>query len=80
MRSATELGNSWELDLALRSYGALGIGVPSYTALDLRAGWRLARLAELDMLVRNVTDSEHIEWSPGAELERSWLLRARVAL
>jgi iron complex outermembrane receptor protein len=80
LRSATELGNSWELDLALRSYGALGIGVPSYTALDLRAGWRLARLAELDILVRNVTDSEHIEWSPGAELERSWLLRARVAL
>jgi iron complex outermembrane receptor protein len=79
LRSRVDLGASWESDLLVRSYGAIdAIDVPSYTAVDATVGWNPSRRVGLLLLVRNVTDSAHIEWSPGAEWDRSWFLNARV--
>lgn len=79
LRSALDIGRSWELDVMVRSYGALDtIDVPSYTAADARVAWNASRHVELSLLLRNVADADHVEWSPGAELDRSWFLNARI--
>jgi iron complex outermembrane receptor protein len=63
----------------VRSYGALdALDVPSYIAVDARVGWKPSRRVELSLLVRNLTDPAHIEWSPGAELDRGWFLNVRT--
>lgn len=79
LRATLDIGASGEFDLLVRSYGALdAIGVPAYTAADASVGWNASPLG-LSLLVRNLADAAHVEWSPGAELERSWILRARIA-
>ena len=72
LRSALDLGRSWELDLLARRYGALDtIDVPAYLAVDARVGWSPSARIELSMWMRNLTDAGHIEWSPGAEFDRT---------
>lgn len=62
-----------------RYYGALeNRGVPSYLAVDGRVGWRLRERLELSLLMRNLTDARHVEWSPGAEFDRTFFLNALV--
>jgi iron complex outermembrane receptor protein len=79
LRSTLDVGASWELDVLLRSYGALDpIDVPAYTAVDATLGWHPSRRVGLSLLTRNLTDAAHVEWSPGAELDRSWFLNARI--
>lgn len=40
LRSRLDIAASWELDVLVRSYGAIdAIDVPSYTAVDATAGW-----------------------------------------
>ena len=78
-RAAFDVGKSIELDVSVRFYDRLeSIAVPSYTAVDLRAGWRLTRHIDLSLVLQNVLDDDHIEWSPGAELERAAYLKALV--
>jgi len=79
LRSILDLGRAWEIDLMARHYGALeNIDVPSYTAVDARVGWSLRDRLELSLLMRNLTDAGHIEWSPGAEFDRTAFLNALV--
>ena len=63
----------------VRRYQALpGIAVPAYTAVDLRAGWRPTRAVELSVLLQNLFDPGHVEWSPGAEHKRAGYVRVRL--
>lgn len=85
-RSRGQLGVAWdfaanmELDLRARYMGALpSPAVPSYTAVDVRWGWRVRPDLELSLAIRNLTDRRHPEWgNPAnrAEIERSVLLKA----
>jgi iron complex outermembrane receptor protein len=79
-RAAFDLGASAELDLMAPRYGALPVGTPDYTAVDMRLAWRPARQVELSLLVQNLFDRRHVEWSPGAELERGAHVRVRIEL
>ena len=69
-----------ELDLQARYVGALPLpAVPSYTAVDLRWGWRVRPDLELSLIARNIAHPRHPEWGAAAhraEIERSLLLRA----
>jgi iron complex outermembrane recepter protein len=81
LRAAFDVGPKGELDLMLRRYEALPGGVvPAYTAFDVRLGWRILRDLEAALLLQNLTDRRHVEWSPGAELERSAYLKLRLSL
>jgi len=52
--------------------------VPSYTAVDGRLGWSFSQRFELSVLVRNLFDRTHVEWSPGEEIDRSYFVKALV--
>jgi iron complex outermembrane receptor protein len=80
LRSALDLGGGWQVDVMARYYGALDErAVPSYTAVDGRVGWSRGNDLELSLLLRNLTDSGHIEWAPlAAEFDRTWFLNALV--
>jgi iron complex outermembrane receptor protein len=85
-RTRAQLGVAWdfaanmELDLHARYVGALpSPAVPSYTAIDLRWGWRLRPDLELSVTLRNLTDRRHAEWGAAAnraEIERALLFKA----
>ena len=79
LRSVLDLGRDWEIDVMARYYGALeNRDVPSYLAVDARVGWVLRGRLELSLLMRNLTDAGHIEWSPGAEFDRTFFLNALI--
>jgi iron complex outermembrane receptor protein len=81
LRAAFDLGRARELDIMVRRYGALeSRDVPSYTAVDARFAWLPRRNVELSLLLQNLLDEGHVEWSPGAELERGAFFKVRVAL
>ena len=78
-RAALDLGESWELDLMVRHYGALANrDVPAYTASDVRLGWRYSRRVELSLLLLNLFDEGHMEWNPAAEMRRSVFMKAVI--
>jgi iron complex outermembrane receptor protein len=75
LRSSHDLADNQELDFTLRHVGALPRpAVPSYTALDLRYGWRIRTGLELDLIGRNLLDPGHAE--SGAAGTRSSYERA----
>lgn len=81
LRSSHDFGRTGELDLMLRRYGALENGsVPAYTAVDARLGWRPRANVELSLLIQNLFDPGHAEWSPGAELPRAGYVNVRLSL
>jgi iron complex outermembrane receptor protein len=81
LRAAFDLGASRELDFMLRYYDEIeGRGVPSYTALDARLAWHRRRNLEVSILLQNLLDERHVEWSPGAELERAVFLKLKIGL
>ena len=83
LRAAFDLGASSELDLMLRHYGAIeNRDVPSYTALDARLGWHPRRNLELSVLLQNLLDERHMEWSGqgAAEFERAAFFKVRIGL
>ncbi|CAH0233783.1 Colicin I receptor [Massilia sp. Bi118] len=62
LRSSHDLAEGQELDFTLRYVGALEKPVvPSYTALDLRYGWRIRKGLELSLIGRNLLDPKHAE-------------------
>jgi len=70
LRSSHNLTDKHELDILVRSIGALpGPDVPAYTAVDVRLGWRLIRDVELSLTLQNLFDSSHPEF--GAPATRS---------
>jgi iron complex outermembrane receptor protein len=75
LRSQWDIAPHHELDATLRRVGGLDrTGVPAYTALDLRYGWRLSRSVDLALLVRNAADPGHAEW--GSRASRSEIPRS----
>jgi iron complex outermembrane receptor protein len=77
LRSSHDLADGQELDLTLRYVGALERpAVPSYTALDLRYGWRIRKNLELSLIGRNLLDPQHAE--AGAAPGRSSYGRAAL--
>ena len=84
LRASFDLSAKSELDVMLRHVGSRpDPGVPAYTAVDLRYGWRPARGVELSAAVQNLFDRRHPEWGAAAnraELERAAFLRLRLEL
>jgi iron complex outermembrane receptor protein len=80
-----QLGSSYnftprhEFDLRVRRTASLPSPiVPSYTAVDMRLGWKATREAEVSLTFTNLLDPAHPEWgAPGAraEIERAWFLK-----
>ena len=80
-----QLGSSYnftprhEFDVRVRRTASLPSPiVPSYTAVDMRLGWRATRAAELSLTFTNLLDPAHPEWgTPGTrtEHERAWFLK-----
>lgn len=67
LRSAWDIGSSYELDLITRYVGELpNPVVPAYTAVDARFGWRILKELELSLMVQNLFDPEHSEWNTTA--------------
>ncbi|MES2932144.1 MAG: TonB-dependent receptor [Pseudomonadota bacterium] len=70
LRSSYDIAPGQELDLTLRHSGRLDKPlVPSYTALDLRYGWKIRRDLELSLVGQNLLAGSHAEY--GAEPGRS---------
>ena len=51
------------------------LGIPSYTRLDTRLGWRLGEFVELSLVGQNLLRARHAEFFDstvhGTEIERS---------
>jgi iron complex outermembrane recepter protein len=79
LRSAHSLTDRHELDILVRSVGELpNPNVPSYTAVDVRLGWRPVRDLEVSLTLQNLLDSSHPEFgaSPArSEFERGAFLK-----
>jgi iron complex outermembrane receptor protein len=81
LRSAFNLPNRQELDIAVRHVAALpNPVVPRYTAVDFRYGWRLRPELELSLVGQNLFDPRHAEFNAAggrSEIDRSVFLRVR---
>lgn len=76
--SRLDLPNRLELDASLYYVGKLpDLGVPAYTRLDVRLGWRPRKDVELSLTAQNLTDNRHAEFAVdssgtrGGEVPRS---------
>ena len=80
LRSTHDIAPRVELDLMARHAGGLpNPPVPSYTALDVRLGWRATRTLELSLALQNLLDESHPEFgaAPGrSEFGRAAFLKA----
>ena len=56
-------GGGHEFDLMLRRIGAVRGGVPAYTSVDVRYGWRLGRAFDLAVVGQNLFDNRHLEYA-----------------
>jgi iron complex outermembrane receptor protein len=79
LRSTLDITARHEFDLAVRRIGALpNPGVPAYTAVDARLGWRPRNDVELSLTLQNLFDPMHPEFGSAAtrsEIERSVFLK-----
>jgi iron complex outermembrane receptor protein len=79
LRSSHDVAERHELDLLLRHVSSLPFqGVPAYTALDARWGWRATSSTEVSLTLNNLLDREHAEFGalPGrSEFGRSVFLK-----
>jgi iron complex outermembrane receptor protein len=67
LRSSTDLPHNVEFDVTARHVAALARPpVPSYTAVDIRVGWRPAPAWELSLTGQNLLGSGHAEFSSAA--------------
>lgn len=65
LRSALSIAEDGELDIAVRHVAALSTpDVPSYTAVDMRFGWRLRPNLNLSLVAQNLLDADHGEYGP----------------
>jgi iron complex outermembrane receptor protein len=84
LRSAFNVGEAQEFDVALRRVASLPqAGVPAYTAVDARYGWRVSRELDISVVGQNLFDSSHAEFAaaPGrSEFGRSVMVWVRFVL
>jgi len=67
LRSSLDIGPQAQFDATLRYVGALPQpAVPSYTALDLRLGWRLRPNIDLSIAGQNLLGGGHAEFTEDA--------------
>jgi iron complex outermembrane receptor protein len=82
LRSAISLGGGVTWDATLRTIGALPHpGVPTYTELDTRLGWRVTKALDLSLSGFNLLHPRHTEFLEDAETDevpRSVFVEARV--
>ena len=84
LRSYMDLPGRTELDASVYRVGALaGAGVPAYTRLDVRVGWRASGRVSFSLAGRNLLQARHPEFSPivyapAAEVPRSIYFSMRV--
>jgi iron complex outermembrane receptor protein len=80
LRATWAITPALEADAFVRYYGALPAPVvPSYTAVDVRVGWKVLPSLELALVVQNLFDDKHVEWgaSPNrAAFQRTAFLKA----
>ena len=80
LRASWAISPTIEADAFVRYYGALPApAVPSYTAVDMRVGWRVLPSLELALVVQNLFDDKHVEWGAApnrAVFQRSAFLKA----
>jgi iron complex outermembrane receptor protein len=80
LRSNLDVMPGVEFDVMVRRVGALPrVGVPAYTAVDARQGWRPTPRFEVSVTVQNAFDPGHVEWGPAiapAEHPRAAFVRA----
>jgi iron complex outermembrane receptor protein len=70
LRSSLAVGQNRELDIGVRRVAALSNpGVPAYTAIDARFGWKLRPDLELSIIGQNLFGTDHAEY--GALATRS---------
>jgi iron complex outermembrane receptor protein len=63
VRSQLDLPHGWEFDTAVYRVGRLAAGgVPAYTRLDARLGWRIAERMELSLAAQNLLGPRHPEF------------------
>jgi iron complex outermembrane receptor protein len=81
LRSSHRIGERVEVEGAVRHVGSLPQpAVASYTALDLRIGWRVANGVDLSLTGRNLFDPGHVEYRQDpytSEIPRSIVLGLR---
>jgi iron complex outermembrane receptor protein len=79
LRSSHNIADRHELDLLMRHVSSLPFqGVPAYTAVDARWGWRASSTTEVSVTLQNLLDREHAEFGalPGrSEFGRSVFLK-----
>jgi iron complex outermembrane receptor protein len=80
LRSRMNFANHAELDVGVRSVGALpNPAVPSYVALDARLGWMVSRDLELSLAGFNLLDKGHPEFgAPASRSEVGRSIQARL--
>ena len=80
LRSAFDIAPRYELDVMARYVSELPNPlVPSYTAVDVRLGWKATEKLDLSLLLQNLFDRSHPEWGAAAnraEYGRGIFLRA----
>jgi iron complex outermembrane receptor protein len=79
LRSALNLTEKHDFDVAVRHVGPLEYSnIPAYTAVDLRFGWRMSKVAELSLTLQNLFDPGHVEFgtvATASEVGRSAFLK-----
>ncbi|MEO5693362.1 MAG: TonB-dependent receptor [Usitatibacter sp.] len=84
LRSLWHVTRQVDFDVTARYVGSLPApAVPSYSNVDLRLGWRVLPKLELSLLVGNVADHRHSEFSTPAiraVFERTYFVKASWSL
>lgn len=79
LRSMMDLAHNLNLDFALRSVSKLpGSNIPSYTELDGRLGWEVAKNMEVSLSGFNLLDKQHPEFGSAAtrsEIGRAFFIK-----
>lgn len=79
LRSTYDIAQDKELDVTVRHVGRLSRqNVPSYTAVDMRLGWKLRKDLEVSLIGQNLFDPRHGEFADPeerSEFERAVFLK-----
>jgi iron complex outermembrane recepter protein len=77
LRSSIDLPHGFEFDTLLYYQDSLpGQGVPAYTRLDFRVGWRYRDRFEASVVLQNALDPEHAEYGNNSLVRSSEIQRA----
>jgi iron complex outermembrane receptor protein len=79
LRSSLDLPGNIEFDVWFRYADSIpGIGIDSYTTLDVRLGWKPTEQLEFSLVGQNLLETQHLEFIPfdfpvlPTEVERSY--------